>query len=232
MAEPPAMAASAVAASERDVLLATKLHVPMPTPDLVGRPRLAEQLDNGLGRGLVVVCAPAGYGKTVLLASWARSGRCPAAWLSLDTGDNDPARFWLHAVAALDRARPGIAGQLGPLLGPPAPASFEGLITALVNQLDSGTGADELLLVLDDYHLIGSRPVHASLGFLLEHRPPGLHLVVSSRADPPLALARLRASGQLAELRAAELRFTADEAAALLRGAAGPGPCRMRHSPR
>ena len=223
VAEPTAAAASALAASERDVLLATKLHVPVTTPDLVARPRLTGQLDQGLGRGMVVVCAPAGYGKSVLLASWARSGRCPAAWLSLDAGDNDPVRFWLHVVATLDRVHPGLAGQLGPLLGPPAPASFGGLVTALVNELDSGTSTDELLLVLDDYHLIASEPVHASLGFLLEHRPARLHLVVSSRADPPLALARLRARGQLAELRAADLRFTADEAAALLRGSSGAG---------
>ena len=223
MAEQPAMAASTVAASERDVLLATKLHAPGPRPGLVPRPRLAEALDEGLGRGLVLVCAPAGYGKTVLLADWAQRGRRPVAWLSLDAGDNDPARFWRHAVAALDRAVPGVGGRVGPLLGPPAPPSFEGLVTALINELAAEPGDVEALLVLDDYHLIGAEPVHASLGFLLEHRPPGLHLVLTSRADPPLGLARLRARGQLAELRAAELRFTTGEAAALLQqAAAGP----------
>ena len=97
-------AARAEVASERDVLLATKLHVPRPRPDLVPRPRLAERLDEGLARGLMLVCAPAGYGKTVLLADWARRGQQPVAWLSLDVGDNDPARFWRHGVAALDRA--------------------------------------------------------------------------------------------------------------------------------
>ena len=216
MTERPAAAGSAVAAAERDVLLATKLHVPGPRPGFVPRPRLADRLDEGLGRGLVLVCAPAGYGKTVLLADWARRGQRPVAWLSLDAGDNDPARFWRHAVAALDRARPGIGERVGPLLGPPPPPSFEPLVTALINELAAQPGDDEVLLVLDDYHLIGSQPVHASVGFLLEHRPPGLHLVLASRADPPLALARLRARGQLAELRAAELRFTAGEAAALL----------------
>ena len=145
----------------------------------------------------------------------------PAAWLSLDAGDNDPARFWRHAVAALDRVCPGIAERVGPLLGPPPPPSFEGLVTALINELAAQPGAGEVALVLDDYHLIDSQPVHASLAFLLEHRPPGLHPVLASRADPPLALARLRARGQLAELRAAELRFTASEAAAMLREAAG-----------
>ena len=224
MAESPATAASKAAASEPDVLLATKLHMPGPRPDFVPRPRLVEALDEGLSRGVVLVCAPAGYGKTVLLADWVRHGRQPVAWLSLDAGDNDPARFWHHAVAALDRARPGIAGRLGPLLGPPAPPSFEGLVTALVNEMAAGPGDGEALLVLDDYHLIGAELVRASVGFLLEHRPPGLHLVLVSRSDPPLGLARLRASGQLAELRAAELRFTPGEAAALLQQVvAGPG---------
>ena len=221
MVEPP-VAAPSEAASERDVLLATKLHVPRPRPDLVPRPRLAERLDEGLARGLMLVCAPAGYGKTVLLADWVRRGQQPAAWLSLDVGDNDPARFWRHGVAALDQARPGLAERVGPLLGPPAPSSYEGLVTALINELAAGPDADQVLLVLDDYHLIDSEAVHESLGFLLEHRPPGLRLVLASRSDPPLALARLRGRGQLAELRAAELRFTADEAAALLQVAAGP----------
>ena len=223
MVEPPFAAPSEVA-SERDVLLATKLHVPRPRPDLVPRPRLAERLDEGLARGLMLVCAPAGYGKTILLADWVRRGQQPVAWLSLDVGDNDPARFWRHGVAALDQGRPGLAERVGPLLGPPAPSSYEGLVTALINELAAGPDADQALLVLDDYHLIDSETVHSSLGFLIEHRPPGLHLVLASRSDPPLALARLRGRGQLAELRAAELRFTADEAAALLRqGAAESG---------
>ena len=221
MTERPAAAGSAVAAAEPDVLLATKLHVPGPRPGFVPRPRLADRLDEGLGRGLVLVCAPAGSGKTALLADWARRGRRPVAWLSLDAGDNDPARFWRHAVAALDGPCPGIGERVGPLLGPPPPPSFEPLVTALINELTAQPGSDEVPLVLDDYHLIGSQPVHASVGFLLEHLPPGLHPVLASRADPPLALARLRAGGELAELRAAELRFTASEAAAMLREAAG-----------
>jgi LuxR family transcriptional regulator, maltose regulon positive regulatory protein len=122
-------------------------------------------------------------------------------------------------VAALDRARPGIAERVGALLGPSAPSSFEGLVTALINELAARPGQDELLLVLDDYHLIDARQVHEPLVFLLEHLPPDVHLVLASRADPPLPLARLRARGQLAELRAGELRFTAEEAATLLREA-------------
>src|SRR6266571_2544815 len=195
MAERSAVGPPGVATSGHDVLLATKLHVPRPQPGFVPRPRLAGRLDEGLARQLILVCAPAGSGKTALLADWARRGRRPVAWLSLDAGDNDPARLWRHAVAALDRVRPGIAEQVGPLLGPPAPPSFEGLVTALVNELDAEPGAGGVLLVLDDYHLIDSQPVHVSLRFLLGHLPPGLRLVLASRSDPPLALARLRAGG-------------------------------------
>jgi LuxR family maltose regulon positive regulatory protein len=115
MAEPPAATPSVVAAAERDVLLATKLHVPGPQPGFAARPRLVEALDDGLARGLILVCAPAGFGKTALLAGWVRRGDRPVAWLSLDAGDNDPARFWRHVVAALDRVRPGTAERAGPL---------------------------------------------------------------------------------------------------------------------
>src|SRR5215470_2601415 len=221
MAELSAAAPAGGAAFERDVLLATKLHMPRLQQGFVARLRLVEALDEGLSRRLMLVCAPAGFGKTALLADWARRGSRPVAWLSLDAGDNDPARFWRHALAALDRVRPGIGERAGPLLGPPAPLSFEGLVTALINELAAQPGEDKLLLVLDDYHLIDTQPVQDSLVFLLEHLPSSMHLVLASRADPPLPLARLRARGQLAELRATELRFTADEAAALLREAIG-----------
>lgn len=180
--------------------------MPLPRPGFVPRPRLACRLDEGLARQLILVCAPAGFGKTVLLADWARSSGHPVAWLSLDAADNDPARFWRHAIAALDRARPGIGERAGPLLGPPAPPSFEGLVTALINDLAAQPGEPEVLLVLDDYHVIDARAVHTPLAFLLEHLPPGLRLVLATRSDPPLALARLRAGGQLAELRADDLR--------------------------
>ena len=216
-------AAASAAPPERADLLATKLHMPASRPDLVPRPRLAERLDEGLGQGLILVCAPAGYGKTVLLADWARPGGHPAAWLSLDAGDNDPARFWRHAVAALDQARPGLGERVAPLLGPPAPSSFQGLVTALINAL-AEPAVDEALLVLDDYHVIDSHLVHESLSFLLEHRPPGITVVLASRSDPPLALARMRARGQLAEIRAADLRFTPGEAGELLQHTAAALP--------
>ena len=214
------MGEPAVTAPGRDVLLATKLYLPGPAPGLVPRPRLLARLDEGLARGLVLVCAPAGYGKTVLLADWARRGGQPAAWLSLDAGDNDPARFWRHAVAALDRARPGTGERVAPLLGPPAPALFQGLVTVLINDL----AAEEALLVLDDYHVISSRQVHESLAFLAEHRPAGICVVLASRSDPPLPLARLRARDQLTEIRAAELRFRPAEAAELIQHAVSALP--------
>jgi ATP/maltotriose-dependent transcriptional regulator MalT len=202
-----------------DALLATKLHVPRPQPGFVRRRRLLQALGEGLARGRVLVCAPAGFGKTALLADWARGGGRLVAWLSLDSSDSDPVRFWRYAVAALDQARPGLAGRVGPLL----PRSFEGLVTALINELTADHSPDEVLLVLDDYHLVDSGPVHESVAFLLENLPPDLRVVVSGRADPPLPLPRLRARGQLAELRAVDLRFTPEEAAALLDEAAGPG---------
>src|ERR671910_2096795 len=201
-----------------DGLLATKLHLPRPPQGFVARPRLVDRLDDGLARELTLISAPAGFGKTSLLADWSQRGERRVGWLSLDGGDNDPVRFWRHAIAALDRARPGLAERVSSLLGPPAPASFEGVATAVVNELAAEDG--EALLVLDDYHLIEAQPVHASLQFLLEHQPPGLHLVLATRADPPLPLARLRAGGQLAELRAADLMFSLDEGAALLQEAA------------
>ena len=209
-----------VTAPGSDVLLATKLHMPASRPGQVLRPRLTARLDEGLAGGLILASAPAGYGKTVLLADWARRGEHPVAWLSLDAGDNDPARFWHHAVAALDRARPGTGERVAPLLGPPAPASFQGLVTALINDL----AADQALLVLDDYHVISAQQVHESLSFLVEHRPAGICVVLASRSDPPLGLARLRARGQLTEMRVAELRFTPAEAGELLQHAAAALP--------
>ncbi|HEV2824664.1 MAG TPA: helix-turn-helix transcriptional regulator, partial [Actinomycetota bacterium] len=220
MAEPPTTIPAAAATAERDALLATKLHVPRSRSGFVARPRLADRLAPAQGGEVTLVCAPAGFGKTALLADWARGGRRPVAWLSLDEGDNDPARFWRHAIAALDEIRPGVAEPVAALLQGLQPASFEAVVTALVNQL-AGV-AEEVVLVLDDYHLIQSPPVHASLGFLIDHLPPQLQLVVASRADPPLPLARLRARGQLSELREGDLRFTLEEAAELLHSAVGP----------
>jgi LuxR family maltose regulon positive regulatory protein len=168
-----------------------------------------------MGGPLVLVCTPAGFGKTTLLADWAADAPLPVAWLSLDSDDNDPMRFWRYVVAALDRVVGGLGEQIVPLLSPGSGTSTHGVVTALINRLQDQPG--ELALVLDDYHLIDEPAIHDSLGFLLSHLPPRLHLAIASRSDPPLPVARLRASGQLAELRAADLRFTPEEAAAFLR---------------
>ena len=220
MAEPPTITPSRAGGPARDVLLATKLHVPRLRPGFVPRPRLLERLAEGMGRDLVLLCTPAGFGKTSLMADWARRGQRPVAWLSLDAGDNDPVRFWRHVGAALDGARPGVAGRVAALLQDVQPASLGAVVTTLANELAGLAG--EVVLVLDDYHLIEAPPVHASLGLLLDHLPGSLRLMLATRADPPLALARLRARGQLAELRERDLRFTPQEASALLREVAGP----------
>src|SRR5215475_8514976 len=147
MAEQPTTKLAEGAAPERDVLVATKFHIPQ--PGFVPRPRLLARLAEGIGRGLTIVGTPAGFGKTTLLGDWARRSRRPVAWLSLDAGDNDPARFWRHVAAALARARPGVSGRVGPLLGPPPPQSFEGVVTALLNELAERPAAKQALLVLD-----------------------------------------------------------------------------------
>jgi LuxR family transcriptional regulator, maltose regulon positive regulatory protein len=213
------MSPSAASGIGQDVL-ATKLHVPRPRPGFVPRSRLLARLGDGMTRKLVLVCTPAGFGKTTLLGDWARGDLRPVAWLSLDEGDNDPARFWRHVAAALDRMRPGTAERATTLLHGPQPAAPEAVVTSLANELDAA--AEEVVLVLDDYHLVQAAAVHKSLSYLLEHLPACLHLVVASRADPPLPLARLRARGQLVEIREGDLRFTPQEAAELLHAAVGP----------
>jgi LuxR family maltose regulon positive regulatory protein len=218
MAESHTSSPDQITTRERDELLATKLNIPR-ARDLLGRSRLIERLNQGTARELVLVCTPAGFGKTTLLADWATSTRRLVGWLSLDPEDNDPMRFWRYVVAALDRVVGGLADQVFPLLTPPGVMDGQGVVTALANQLQAAP--EEVALVLDDYHAIESRLVHDGMAFLLDHLPPQLHVVISSRSDPPLPLARLRARGQLAELRAADLRFTPEEASALLREAWG-----------
>jgi LuxR family transcriptional regulator, maltose regulon positive regulatory protein len=168
-----------------------------------------------MAREVILVCTPAGFGKTTLLADWAAGTKWPVAWLSLDPEDNDPVRFWRYVVAALDRVAEGLGDHVLPFLTAPGVVSGQGVVTALVNHLQAAP--EELALVLDDYHLMESAPIHEDLAFLLGHLPPRLHVVITSRSDPPLPLARLRARGQLAELRTADLRFTPEESVALLR---------------
>jgi len=195
-------------------ILASKLYRPPPQPSALVRARLVEQLNAGLGRKLTLISASAGFGKTTLVSAWAADCGHPVAWLSLDTADGDPARFLAYLVAALQTVVPGHgAGVLGSLQSPQPPQT-EALLTDLLNDL-SGL-ADTIVLVLDDFHEIDSRPVDQALVFLVEHLPPQLHLVIATREDPPLTLARLRARGQLSELRAADLRFSLSEAGGFL----------------
>jgi LuxR family transcriptional regulator, maltose regulon positive regulatory protein len=196
-------------------LLETKLHVPR-RRSLVARPRLSERLSRGAESALTLVSAPAGFGKTTLLAEWlavAAVGGKSVAWLSLDQRDNDAALFWTYLVAALNTGAPAAGAGALALLQPPEPPSEAALVT-LLNDLDALS--DDVVLVLDDYHVIDARDVQDGMAFLLEHLPPQIHVVIASRADPPLPLARLRARGELAEIRAADLRFTPAEAAAYL----------------
>jgi LuxR family maltose regulon positive regulatory protein len=209
------LASSEEAARQRSGLLSTKLAIPRVRSDRLARARLIEALNEGAARELVLVCTPAGFGKTTLLADWAKAARWPVAWLSLDPDDNDPARFWRYVVAALDRVCGGLGDQLLPLLTGPGAKSSKGVVTALINEIEAQ--ASDLVLVLDDYHVVESPSIHDAVTFLLSRTPRRLHLAVSSRSDPPLPLARLRARDQLVELRAADLRFTSAESAAFLR---------------
>ena len=201
-------------------LLETKLYVPGPPRGLVPRPRLSQRLDRGTTSKLMLISAPAGFGKTTLLTEWLAAGPAGpaderlAAWLSLDRADNDPASFWTYVIAALQTVAPGVGESALTLLQAPQPPPIETVLTALLNDLGASTG--DIVLVLDDYHVIDARDVQDAMAFLLDHLPPRLHVVIASRTDPALPLARLRARGELVETRAAELRFTPDEAAAYL----------------
>lgn len=203
-------------------LIATKLFMPTLRAGVVDRGRLNERLQRGGAARLTLVSAPAGFGKTTAVVAWLRS-RPPGgavAWLSLDETDNQPARFWAHVIAALQDA---VARIAAPPLDVPQPAQLpDDLVPgAIVNAL--AALPQRLELVFDDYHLVDQPPVHAGVTFLLEHLPPNVHVVITTRADPPLPLARLRAQGELVEVRAADLRFTAGEVAAYLNGAMGLG---------
>jgi ATP/maltotriose-dependent transcriptional regulator MalT len=204
---------SSSAAAGGDPLLLSKLSVPAPRRTLVRRTSLSGRIEDGLERKLTVISAPAGFGKSALLSTWAAasaSGSHLVAWLSLDFRDDDPARFWRYFVTALSRLEPGCGETALALLDSPQPPPVVTTLTTLLNDLDAL--AAEATLVLDDYHLIASKDIHEALAFLLENLPPRVHLIIATRADPPLPLSRLRERGELTELRAHDLRFESEDA--------------------
>jgi LuxR family maltose regulon positive regulatory protein len=200
--------------SKIDPLIRTKLRLPFTRPEVVLRPRLQEQIAQGLRGPLTLITAPAGFGKTTLVASCIAGCGLPVAWLSLDKDDNQAVRFLKYLIAALQETDRTIGIQAGQLLATSQQALSTTILTSIVNDLD--IACKEIILVLDDYQFINNQAVHENIRFLLEHCPNTLHLVIVTRLDPPLPLVRLRARGQMVELRAADLRFTEAEAAQFL----------------
>ncbi len=196
-------------------LLQTKLFAPLVPPELVSRPRLIERFEAGLHRKLTLVSAPAGFGKTTLLTEWAHRHRedsqsqLPVGWVSLDKDDNDPSRYWTYFISALQTIYPDLGQSLTAMIQSPQPPPVESFLTSLINEITEKT--EPFLLILDDYHIIENKAVHHAMTFLLENMPPQMHLVIASRTNPTLPLARLRGRGQLNEFSAGDLRFNFNE---------------------
>ncbi|WP_204137618.1 LuxR C-terminal-related transcriptional regulator [Halomicronema sp. CCY15110] len=207
------MTASVRPTTSNLLLLETKLYRPQWSADLVSRPRLLDRITPQ--RKLTLISAPAGFGKTTLLAEWiAAVPHRPVAWVSLDPGDNDPAVFWTYLVTALQMIQPGLGARSLQLLQTLQPPPIESVLMTLLNEVAAVEA--EFVLILDDYHEIATAAIHEGMSFLLSHLPPQMHLIIASRADPPFSLARLRSHGELTELRVKDLRFTPEEAAAFL----------------
>jgi LuxR family maltose regulon positive regulatory protein len=197
-----------------DSVLSTKLLVPPLRSKRVGRPRLIEKLNGGLDKPLILISAPAGYGKTTLVSTWLREIGIPSTWLSLEEDDNEPRRFLGYLVAALHKVVPSIPADAVHMLGGTSPALLESFLTVLINEISLQSGP--LVLALDDSHLIHAGPILEALAFLIDHAPPDLHLVLLSRSDLPLPLARMRARDQILDVRAEDLRFDRQEVTAFL----------------
>jgi LuxR family maltose regulon positive regulatory protein len=198
-------------------LLTTKLNIPPARPHTVPRPRLIERLREGLNYSLVIISAPAGFGKTTLISEFTRQSRpgMPAAWVSLDEGDNDPTRFWRYFIMALQKLHPSCGKSILPVLCSNQPPPVEPLLAVLINEL--AALPSEFVLVLDDYHFITSHSIHDGVDYLIEHIPVQMHLIVGTRADPPLPLAHFRGKGMMLEIRTDDLRFTQDDTVSLLK---------------
>lgn len=210
----------------QEQILAAKLRVPLPPRHLVARTRLLSGLQEALERPVTLLSAPAGSGKSTLVSSWLRQGALPSAWLSLDQADSDAARFWPYLFTSLDTPYPGVGEHALQVLRSLRTPTIERVLTLLINLLGNGEPtirkeAGEAVLVLDDYHVISTQAIHQGMAFLLEHLPPHLHLIISTRSDPPLPLARLRVSDRLLELRASDLRFSREEIAVFFARQAG-----------
>ena len=196
--------------ARRVELIRTKLYIPQPQANLVGRPRLIGRLNEGINHPLLLISAAAGFGKTTLLSAWLSELNIPAAWISLDERDNDETRFIRYFIEALGTLEIGIGIDWGSVISETDPTQLEHLLIRLINQI--AEIPEDFVLILNDYHWISSDAIHSAMAFFLEHYPPRMHLVIATRVDPPLPLSQLRARGQLVELRANDLRFTVEEA--------------------
>lgn len=201
-------------------ILTTKLYRPPPRAGLVPRARLCRELDAGLQRGhkLTLVAGPAGCGKTTLVSEWIHMRDLAVAWVSLDGNEDDPVRFWTYVVSALQRADPALGRTVAPVLRAPQHPAIDNLTIALINDLAERLRGvtTPLILVLDDYHTITTPEIHAALDLFIDHLPPSLHVILTSRSEPPLSLSRFRGRGQLTEITPADLRFTLEETQRLL----------------
>ena len=200
-------------------LLRTKLSIPQRRENLVPRPRLVERLNAGLEKKLTLIAAPAGFGKTTLLGEWISTSPRPVTWLSLDEGDNDPAQFWAYFITSLQGLHPDLGSSAFAQIHSPQAPPIGSILTELINDLIAFS--NPFVSVLDDFHFIDSQPILDAMCFLIDHMPANMNLVITTREDPPLPLARLRARDQLTEIRAWDLRFTQDETDAFLRGVMG-----------
>src|SRR5260370_61685 len=199
-------------------LLATKFFVPVAPGTLISRPRLSTLLDESLKHPLTLISAPAGFGKTMLLSTWAQSlpaSHALVAWLSLDEEDNDPQLFWTYVLSALDQRQPERFTSLFTSLQSPQAPPLKQILTALSNLLLESP--EHMVLILDDYQLIDDEQVHVTLSYLVEHPPPQLHIILVTRTDPPFSLSSLRACQQMLEVRADQLRCTAEETKTFLK---------------